>query len=257
MSVTPLAQSLGVLTSIPASHYIGRKKIFIISNSFSCLGYIFIHMASSFSTLMAARLLQCFTKSLGEMIAVVFLSEMSTVKLRGSIAGIYQLSVCLGILFYTGLCMLLPIQYLSLSLASHSLAVALLVLLLLPDSPQWLVRHGRVGEARASLQLLRGSLFRGSGFYSGLEVEMAECLECSEEDQPLTKALFTRSFSYPMGLCTFLFMALALCGNDTLIYYGPTIFSQIDIGLSSGLLATLPHVGFTFGYVLSSPLMAR
>ena len=253
--VTPLAQSLGVLVSISLSYCVGRKKIFILSYSF--LGYIIIFATSSFWTLMAARVVQCFTTSLGEMIAVVFLSEISTVRLRGSIAGIYQLSVCFGILFYTALCMVLPIQFLSLALAGHSLVVALLVLLLLPDSPQWLVRHGRVEEARTSLQLLRGGVFRGSGYYRGLELEMEEFSQSSEEDRPLTKALFTRSFSIPMGICTFLFMALACCGNDTLIYYGPTIFSQIDIGLSSGLLATLPHIGFTSGYVISSPLMAR
>ena len=42
-----------------------------------------------------------------------------------------------------------------------------------------------------------------------------------------------------------------------MIFYGPTIFSDVDIGLPSSLVITLPWVGVSLGYALSGPLMAR
>ena len=65
-------------------------------------------------------------------------------------------SFCFGLLCYTAISSLLPISLLSLVLALHCLVVFLLILLL-PDSPQWLVRQGRDDDARASLKRLRGS----------------------------------------------------------------------------------------------------
>merc|ERR550519_2486467 len=42
-----------------------------------------------------------------------------------------------------------------------------------------------------------------------------------------------------------------------MVFYGPTIFSQMDLGVPPSTLATLPWLGFSAGYALSSPIMAR
>merc|ERR1719507_523030 len=61
-----------------------------------------------------------------------------------------------------------------------------------------------------------------------------------------------------MATLSVIFICVGSCGNDTILYYGPTIFSQLSLGsLPSDHLAALPWVGFTLGYGLSSPLMAR
>ena len=66
-------------------------------------------------------------------------------------------SFCFGLLCYTAITPLVPISLLSITLALHCLVVFLLILILLPDSPQWLVRQGREEDARASLKKLRGA----------------------------------------------------------------------------------------------------
>ena len=60
-----------------------------------------------------------------------------------------------------------------------------------------------------------------------------------------------------MAILSAIFLLLGLCGNDTMLFYGPTIFSDVDIGLPYSLVITLPWVGVSLGYALSSPLMAR
>ena len=185
----------------------------------------------------------------------VFLNEISTVKLRGPVSGCNMTSNVVGILCYTALCIVLPIQWLSLALAANSLLV-IFMLLLLPESPQWLLRHDREDEAKESLRRLRGKN------YPGLEVEVEEIKQCVKAREALAEASFleaicSRTFSLPMLMFTVVFVCVALCGNDTLMFYGPTIFAQINIGISSAQLATLPWFGFSIGYATSSPLMAR
>ena len=66
-------------------------------------------------------------------------------------------SFCFGLLCYTAISSIIPMSMLSLVLALHCLVVFLLVLVLLPDSPQWLVRQERDNDAIESLKRLRGT----------------------------------------------------------------------------------------------------
>ena len=255
VSVTPVAMVIGVLLSIPASEKLGRKRIFLVSNCISISGYLLLYFAPSFLLLVIGRAVQCSGMGLGAMTTGVFLNEISTVKLRGPVSGCNMTSNVIGILCYTALCIVLPIQWLSLTLAANSL-LAIFLVLLLPESPQWLLRHDRVEEAKESLRRLRGKN------YPGLEVEVEEIKQCikareSQAEASFFEAICTRTFTLPMLMFTVVFVCVALCGNDTLMFYGPTIFAQINIGISSTQLATLPWLGFSIGYATSSPLMAR
>merc|ERR1711964_253102 len=111
--------TLGVLTSIPVSEIIGRRKLFFISNFFSVLGFLVIFLAPSFFLLMVGRGTQCLGMGLGAMTIGVFLSEISTVKMRGPLIGISQTSAVVGNLISSSLCIFLPIEFLSLVLASN------------------------------------------------------------------------------------------------------------------------------------------
>merc|ERR1711974_94120 len=101
------------------------------------------------------------------------------------------------------------------------------------------------------------------GTYQGIQLELDEIKQCIKKQErnaktSLKTALQTRSFLQPMAILSAIFVFVGSCGNDTILYYGPTIFSQLSLSsLPSGHLAALPWVGFTVGYALSSPLMAR
>ena len=69
--------SLGVLASIPASERLGRKKMFLLSNFISCLGFVALYLAPNFSFLVALRIGQCFGLGLGATTTAVFLTEVS------------------------------------------------------------------------------------------------------------------------------------------------------------------------------------
>ena len=246
VGITPIAMTIGVLLSIPVSEKIGRKKLFFISNMFAIVGYILMYFASSLIALVAGRTTQCVGMGLGAMTIGVFLSEISTVNMRGPLIGISQTSCCIGLLLVTSICIFLPIEFLSLIMALHSFIV-IIFLFFIPGSPQWLVRNNKEGQARQSLKKLRGNT------YPGVDMEITEIRNCIKENNSVEKgsisnALNTRTFTAPLLVFTMIFIVLGSCGNDTFVFYGPTIFSKIDIGIPTPVLSTLPWIGFSIGY---------
>ena len=154
-SITPLSMGLAVLLSIPASELLGRKKMFLLSSLISFAGYIMLYLAPSFLVLLAGRGVQCLGLGLGAMTIGVYLSEISSVRLRGPLTVCCLTAEFLGVLVYTATCSALPMELLAVVLASHS-ALTFLLELLLPESPQWLARQdGREEDVRRSLQTLR------------------------------------------------------------------------------------------------------
>ena len=55
-------------------------------------------------------------------------------------------------------------------------------------------------------------------------------------------------FLKPLFVFSVLFGVLALGGNSTILFYGPTIFSSLKIGIDPTILAILPWIGFALGY---------
>jgi len=254
-SLTVLAMTGGVLLSIPASEKIGRKNLLLVSNLLSVVGYLVIFLATSFLLLMVGRGVQCVGMGLGVMTAGVFLSEICTVRLRGPLVGLSQTSLSIGQVLSTSLCIFLPIQFLAVVCGCYSVLVTILATLL-PRSPHWLIRQGREEDTRKSLQYLRGK------DYAGLDLEMIEIKNCVKQKESVKKtsaldAFKTRTFLMPLLVFSTLFFLLGMSGNDTFIFYGPTIFADIDVGIPTPVLNILPWIGFLIGYACSNPLMAK
>ena len=246
VSVTPLSMAVGALASISASEIIGRKLTILLSNLISVIGYLVINFSPSFSFLLIGRSVHCLGMGLGIMTSGVYLSEVTTVRLRGPLIGVSQSSTCLGELIGTAICIFLPVNYLALTFTAHGL-LAMIVVLFLPRSPHWLLRTDKRAEAERSLMFLRGSK------YPGVEHELTEIGACIIRENSLESAssatgLKSRAFRCPLLIFSVLFSVLALGGSETFVFYGPTIFSKLEVGVSASVLATLPWIGFTIGY---------
>jgi len=255
VTVSPIAMNLGVFLSIPLCEWLGRTRMFLVANFCSMLGYIAVFFAPNFPVLLTARFFQVCAMGLADISPGVYLTEISTVKSRGPLSGCNMTAGVMGTLFYTAICIFLPIRFLSLAFVVHNVIVLLMVLLL-PESPQWLVRKGREADAKAALLRLRGSTYRGAD----LEVdEIRLCTRIEEETshESLKQTFSSAQFTRPLATFSIVFLCVGLAGNDTMVFYGPTIFSQMDLGLPPSTLATLPWIGFSAGYALSSPIMAR
>ena len=254
-AITPIASTIGSLVSGPLTEPLGLKRLLMISNLSASIGSLAIFFAPSFPVLILSRLFQCIGIGLGATTAIVYTNEMSTIKTRGPIVGGCLTSMVVATLGYTALCIILPIQWLSLVLVGHH-ALIFLLQLLLPNTPQWLVRKSREDEAYQSLKKLRGQK------YEGIDAEVEEIKQVIEARASFAQtstvnALKDRTFKMPLAILCCIFVIEACAGQETFLYYGPTIFSKIDIGLPSSFLATIPWFGLAIGFASSSLVMAR
>ena len=254
-AITPIASSIGSLISGPLTEPLGLKRLLMLSNLSASIGSLAVFFAPSFAILILSRLFQCIGIGLGATTAIIYTNEMSTIKTRGPIVGACLTSMVVATLGYTALCIVLPIQWLSLVVVGHH-ALVFLLQFLLPNSPQWLLRKSREDEACESLKKLRGQK------YEGIDAEVEEMKQVIEARASLAQtstlnALKDRTFKMPLAILSCVFVIEACAGQETFLYYGPTIFSQIDIGVSSSFLATIPWIGLTIGYASSSLVMAR
>ena len=93
------------------------------------------------------------------------------------------------------------------------------------------VRHHRIEGARRSLQRLRGTR------YPGVEMEMEEIQQCCKDEKvqgnnSVLDEIQSRTFVIPMSIFVLIFSLLACTGNDTMVFLGPSIFSEVTISSS-------------------------
>jgi len=110
--------------------------------------------------------------------------------------------------------------------------------------------------ARRSLRRLRGA------GYPGVEIELEEIQQCCEDEKAqgnssVLDEIRSRTFVIPMAIFTLIFILLGCTGNDTMVFLGPSIFSEVDVGLPAEVLTILPWIGFSLGYAISTPVMAK
>ena len=87
---------------------------------------------------------------------------------------------------------------------------------------------------------------RGNG-YPGIDMEINEiknCVKDSVDESSVCNAVTRRTFTMPLLVSTVIFMVLGTCGKDTFLLYGPTIFTQLQVGIPTTVLSTLPWIGF-------------
>ena len=71
--------------------------------------------------------------------------------------------------------------------------------------------------------------------YPGVEVELQEIKQCVKKGDSLAnkkiffcQAIQERTFRIPLATFATIFLLLGICGNDTMVFYGPTIAAQVE-----------------------------
>lgn len=245
---------LGSLGGGRTSDAIGRKWTMGLAAIVFQLGAAIMAAAPSFEYLMLGRLLAGIGIGFGVMIAPVYIAEISPAVARGALTSFPEIFINLGILLgYVS-------NYAFSGLSPHiswrvMLAVGILpsvfigfALLVIPESPRWLVMQNRVEEARSVLLKVIGN--EEEVEQRLIDIEQAAGVK-NPDDHYGQKGVWYELLKPSPTVRRMLVTGLGIqcfqqiTGIDATVYYSPTIFRDAGIKSNRALLAATVAVGFT------------
>jgi SP family arabinose:H+ symporter-like MFS transporter len=162
----------------------------------------------------------------------MYIAEIAPAKWRGRLVGLFQFNVVFGILLaYLSNYLLGTMGFgaaewrWKLGVTAVPAAFFFVMLFGIPRSPRWLVKKGRIDEAREVLRLI------GEENY---EQELKDIIESIDAEHVTSDALFTAKYRVPIFLAISIGMFNQLSGINAILYYLNAIFEHAGFSKVSG-----------------------
>jgi MFS transporter, SP family, arabinose:H+ symporter len=239
---------IGSMTAGIPGDRLGRRdslRLMAVLYIVSAVGCAF---ASSWIALILFRVIGGLAIGGSSVLGPMYIAEIAPAKWRGRLVGFFQFNVVLGIL----------VAYLSnfligsfgfggaewrwkLGIAGVPAAIFFLLLFIIPRSPRWLVKKGRVQEARDVLRLI------GEEKY---EQELREIVESIDAEHGASDALFTTKYRFPIFLAITIGLFNQLSGINAILYYLNDIFARAGFNKVSADLQAVAIGATNFVFTL-------
>lgn len=211
----------------------GRRRVLQVAAVVFGVAALGMAAAPAVAVLVAARVLGGLAVGIASVVVPMYLSELAPTRNRGGVATLNQLMIAIGIfLAYLTSFLLAPW-----SAWRWMLGIALVPAVLLlfgvsrsPETPRWLVAHGRVDEAR---RVLRDQLDPDEA--ERVLADVPRTLR-NERESAGWRELGTRALRRPLLVAVGLAALQQLIGINTIVYYAPTILRAAGFGDSVSLL---------------------
>ena len=166
----------------------------------------------------------------------MYIAEISPAQWRGRLVGFFQFNIVFGILVAYFSNYLISLQHFGVALewrwelgvTALPAALFFVMLFTIPRSPRWLVKRGRVEEARKVLQATGDE-----NYVQDLQEIVASI---GLEQSQATEQLFSRKFALPIFLAVSIGMFNQLSGINAILYYLNDIFAHAGFSKVSGNL---------------------
>jgi sugar porter (SP) family MFS transporter len=235
VSVVLIGAMLGAIVGGTVADKAGRRATLVWGGVIFIAGSVLAPLSPNVATLIAARALLGIAIGFTSVTAPVYVSELAPPQSRGMLIGLYQFALTGGIALadLVGYCLAGDHAWrLMFGLGAIPALFFLFLVLNVPESPRWLVAHGRPAEAEivlksytdeASATLLLGDI------RASLLITM----------ERRWSALWTPSVRNALFIAVGFTVLQQVTGINTIIYYGPQIFSLAGIGSDkSAIFAT-------------------
>eukprot|EP00752_Nemacystus_decipiens_P016243 g14523.t1 len=243
---------LGSMMVSKPSDALGRRATLLYNNLLFIAGGVLCAVAVGPSGLYFGRFLAGMAVGCGSGVVPVLLSEVSSPKTRGAVGSVHQLMInvgvlCSGLLGYSFV-EDVPhgwryVQGFIVVPAVAQIALATFV----PESPRWLVKHGRVAEAKSIMRRLQGGEGRGraGAGQRGDEIDReVDGMGGNKGKEQKGNVAWAEVCAHrrPVMIGVVLMLIQAFTGINTVIFYSTTIFELA--GVHNTVLATV-SVGLT------------
>ncbi|KRK95615.1 hypothetical protein FD25_GL000030 [Levilactobacillus acidifarinae DSM 19394] len=238
VSAVLLGAILGAAIIGPSSDRFGRRKLLLLSAIIFFVGALGSAFSPEFWTLIVSRIILGMAVGAASALIPTYLAELSPADKRGTVSSLFQLMVMTGIFLayvtnYTFSGMYTGWRWM-LGFAAIPAALLFLGGLVLPESPRFLIKQGHMDTAREVLDTMN------KHDQKAVDKEVSQIQEQAKIVSGGWKELFSKmvrpSLIIGIGLAIF----QQVMGCNTVLYYAPTIFTDVGFGVSAALLA---HIG--------------
>uniref|UniRef100_A0A6E8VUK9 Facilitated trehalose transporter Tret1 n=1 Tax=Anopheles coluzzii TaxID=1518534 RepID=A0A6E8VUK9_ANOCL len=225
-SLSAIGTPIGCLLSGYVMDNFGRKKALIATQIPTIIGWIVIACASNVGMIYAGRVLTGFGSGMVGAPARVYTSEVTQPHLRGMLCALASTGISLGVLIQYTLGAFTTWKFLS-GVSIIVPVAALILMLLMPETPNYLVSKQKPEKARRSLARLRGSSYNIDREVEQLQSFAAKTNASGKKSLSLretVQALVHPSCLKPFAILTIYFMMYQFSGVNTITFYAVEIF---------------------------------
>jgi SP family arabinose:H+ symporter-like MFS transporter len=226
----------------------GRKKSLIFSAAFFALSSVAAALANTITVFSIARLFGGLAIGLASVLTPVYIAEIAPSKNRGTLVSLNQLAIVIGILtayiVNWQLARLGDSSWRWMLAAAVVPSIAFLVgLLIIPESPRWLIGKGRVVEGEQVMTRIFGAQSARE------QTQAIQHAAASEEGS--WHEVFAPEMRNRLGVGVALAIFCQVTGINTVLYYGSIIVSEhfpgqsTNVALAANVIIGLANLLFT------------
>lgn len=226
---------VGTLVSGPLADRYGRRTIILVACVIFIIGIINILLATSFTTLLTARLLLGIGVGIVAVTIPLYLAEVAPASIRGRSITIFQLLLTFGILlaYFVDLLFIPSGNWRGMfAVILVPAAILFFSMLILPESPRWLLSKQREQAARKVLAKTRVA--------EVVDNELQEIKASLAITEGSWRTLFSRAFWLPLSIALMIAACNQLTGINVLLQYAPMVIQQSGLhSATSSMLGTI------------------
>jgi sugar porter (SP) family MFS transporter len=232
ISILLLGGIAGALLSGPMADKWGRKLLLLINAAFFIIGSILLATAKTYVMFLIARFISGFGVGLASVLVPIYLAEVAPPHYRGRFVCLYQMMITIGIVVAYGVNALFAHSEgwrFVLGLSFIPAVLQLITVILIPESPSWLIEKRHLKRAAQAFSKLRRDVEWKK------HISEIESTVKAQEKRGLDKHVI---YVVLIGLGLSIFQQIT--GINTIIFYAPTIFKTSSaVSAESALISTL------------------
>ncbi len=234
--------AFGAMMAGYLSDRFGRKKVLLVTAILFIISSIGAMLPRNLTEFLMARFIGGLGIGAASMLSPLYISEIAPSRNRGRLVSLYQLAIVIGInLIYFVTLVIASFgdeawnvetggRYM---LGSGTIPAVLFfaLLLIVPESPRWLVKKGKYDDALDTLEKVNGTV-EGKNVLEEIKASL-------RQEVGTLSDLFSKRLKPALVIGVVLALFSQITGINAIIYYAPEIFKSVGFASESALLQTV------------------